>query len=144
MLLFWPLWSCYYDDFISISDTVSEDVTHRTIDALLISWAGSTPQTPGRQNPSMPWGFNLCWRTCASSTEKRVSNLLESIREHLSSGKMTASQPSKSGESFSMLEASCSAVSCALVLVESPTLHTASHSQTCPMNASRLFMTFVG
>ena len=37
----WLIWSCYYDDLISISDAEHTDFTHRTIDAFftLLGWA---------------------------------------------------------------------------------------------------------
>ena len=91
----WLVWSCYYDDFIFLSDSVSKDVTHRTIDALLclLGWEYATdgPKCQGASESFSALGVQFVLsdmrlgRVYISNTEKRVSNLLEYIREHLSS-----------------------------------------------------------
>ena len=121
----WLIWSCYYDDFISLTDAVSEDVTHKTLDALLclLGWEYATegPKCQGAADAFCALGVQFVLsdmhlgRVYISNTEKRVNNLLESIKEHLSSGKMTVSQALKirgklqyaGGQLFGRLSRTC-------------------------------------
>ena len=104
----WLIWSCYYDDLISISDAEHTDFTHRTIDAFftLLGWAYAKEGAKTAKSQAYSEAFSalgVCFvladmhlgRVTICNTEKRIRQLLESIRGFLASGTMTVSEALK-------------------------------------------------
>ena len=101
----WLIWSCYYDDLISISDADHTGFTHRTIDAFftLLGWAYAKDGAKSQAYSESFSALGVCFvlsnmhlgRVTICNTEKRIRQLLESIRGFLASGTMTVQEALK-------------------------------------------------
>ena len=104
-LCLWLIWSCYYDDLISLSDAEHTDFTHRTIDAFftLLGWVyardGSKSQAYSEAFSALGVCFvlsdmHLC-RVTICNTEKRIQQLLTAVRGFLAKGYMSVPEALK-------------------------------------------------
>ena len=101
----WLIWSCYYDDLISISNANHVDLTHRTIDAFftLLGWVYAKDGAKSQAYSEAFSALGVCFvlsemhlgRVMISNTEKRIQQLLEAVRGFLATGHMTVSEALK-------------------------------------------------
>ena len=101
----WLIWSCYYDDLISLSDAERIDVTHRTIDAFftLLGWVYAKDGSKSQAYSEAFSALGVCFalsdmhlgRVTICNTEKRIQQLLEAIRGFLAKGSMTVPEALK-------------------------------------------------
>ena len=101
----WLVWSCYYDDLISISNSDHVDLTHRTIDAFftLLGWVYAKDGAKSQAYSEAFSALGVCFelsemhlgRVLISNTEKRIQQLLESVRGFLAKGHMTVAEALK-------------------------------------------------
>ena len=101
----WLIWSCYYDDLISISNAEHVDITHRTIDAFftLLGWEYAKDGSKSQAYSEAFSALGVCFvlsemhlgRVMISNTEKRIQQLLGAVREFLAKGLMTVPEALK-------------------------------------------------
>ena len=101
----WLIWSCYYDDLISLSDAEHTDFTHRTIDAFftLLGWVYAKDGSKSQAYSEAFSALGVCFvlsdmhlgRVTICNTEKRIQQLLEAIRGFLAKGNMTVPEALK-------------------------------------------------
>ena len=89
----WLIWSCYYDDLISLSDAEHTDFTHRTIDAFftLLGWVYAKDGSKSQAYSEAFSALGVCFvlsnmhlgRVTICNTEKRIQQLLVAVRGFL-------------------------------------------------------------
>ena len=96
------IWSCYYDDLISIAESEHSDLTHRTIDAFftLLGWAYAKEGKKCQAYSESFSALGVCFviadmhlgRIVVCNTEKRILQLREAIDGYLASGSMSVAE----------------------------------------------------
>ena len=101
----WLIWSCYYDDLISIAESEHSDFTHRTIDAFftLLGWAYAKEGKKCQAYSESFSALGVCFviadmhlgRIVICNTEKRIQQLREAIKGYLARGSMSVTEAMK-------------------------------------------------